>query len=176
MDNKPFIMRPAGFSLLPFIHYLNIKDGVMVEIGSYTGESTQYFAESGKFKEIYCIDPWTNGYDDTVVVSSHCDFAIVEEEFDARMAPFDFIKKIKNYSSRAAGDFSPSSLDLVYIDGNHAYDYVIDDIQLWLPKVKKGGYLAGHDYGIRDGVKPAVNKLLGDPEIVFSDTTWVFRI
>ena len=38
------------------------------------------------------------------------------------------------------------SLDFVYIDANHAYDWVVQDIELWYPKVKKGGILWGHDY------------------------------
>jgi cephalosporin hydroxylase len=42
--------------------------------------------------------------------------------------------------------FENNSLDFVYIDANHAYNYVVQDIELWYPKVKKGGYLCGHDY------------------------------
>ena len=42
--------------------------------------------------------------------------------------------------------FSDESLDFVYIDANHAYDFVKQDIELWWPKVKKGGWLCGHDF------------------------------
>lgn len=170
-----FVMRPKGFELNPFIDYLQIKDGVMAEIGSFAGESAEYFAKSGKFKKIYCIDPWMKGYDDTVFVS-HQDFSLVEKTFDDRMKPYPFVEKRKGFSNVRAKEFPVAFFDMVYIDGNHAYNYVIEDITLWLPKVKKGGYIAGHDYGIREGVAPAVNKMLGKPEKIFPDTTWVFRV
>jgi hypothetical protein len=38
------------------------------------------------------------------------------------------------------------SLDFVYIDANHKYDAVKKDLELWYPKVRKGGVFAGHDY------------------------------
>lgn len=48
--------------------------------------------------------------------------------------------------------------DYLYIDANHEYDNVKQDIVLWFPKVKIGGYFAGHDYrGYYDGVTRAVN-------------------
>lgn len=46
--------------------------------------------------------------------------------------------------------FEDNSLDFVYIDGNHAYDWVKQDIQLWWPKLKKNGLLMGHDYILMD--------------------------
>jgi len=38
------------------------------------------------------------------------------------------------------------SLDFVYIDGSHEFDYVICDIIEWGKRVKKGGIISGHDY------------------------------
>ena len=49
-------------------------------------------------------------------------------------------------SEDAAPLIQDGSLDLVFIDGNHSYKYVTMDIQMWLPKVRKGGILCGHDY------------------------------
>lgn len=53
---------------------------------------------------------------------------------------------IKKYSADALADFADGSLDLVYIDGNHTYDYVLADIAGWSKKVWHGGLVAGHDY------------------------------
>ena len=53
---------------------------------------------------------------------------------------------IRATSEVAADIFADESLDFVYIDANHAYDFVKQDMTLWYPKVKKGGYLGGHDY------------------------------
>jgi hypothetical protein len=53
---------------------------------------------------------------------------------------------IRATSEIASDIFADESLDVVYIDANHAYDFVKQDIELWYPKVKKGGYIGGHDY------------------------------
>lgn len=42
----------------------------------------------------------------------------------------------------------PSGLDFIYIDGDHSYEAVIQDIELYYPKVKSGGIIGGHDFAI----------------------------
>lgn len=49
-------------------------------------------------------------------------------------------------SLEAAPQVPDASLDFVFIDANHAYEYVRDDIAAWAPKVRRGGMVAGHDY------------------------------
>lgn len=49
-------------------------------------------------------------------------------------------------SSDASRKFGTGSLDFVYIDANHSYEFVIQDMDLWWPKVKPGGLFGGHDY------------------------------
>lgn len=46
----------------------------------------------------------------------------------------------------AVGDFKDESLDFVYIDGFHEFDAVMSDLIFWVPKVRPGGIIAGHDY------------------------------
>jgi hypothetical protein len=168
------IMREGEYSLEPFINYLQIEDGIMVEIGSYSGESAEAFAKSGKFKRVCCVDPWENGYSPCDIGSTACDFKIVEEAFDHRIEPFNFVKKIKALSSEAVKSFPDGFFDLVYIDGNHDYGFVVEDISLWMPKVKKDGYLAGHDYN--HAVALAVSHKLGTPDQIFPDSSWVFKL
>ncbi|GAI57889.1 unnamed protein product [marine sediment metagenome] len=48
--------------------------------------------------------------------------------------------------SADAVNLIPDNLDFVYIDGNHAYEFVKEDIKNYWPKVKKGGVFGGHDY------------------------------
>ena len=52
-------------------------------------------------------------------------------------------------SSEAARLVEDGSLDFVYIDGNHSFDFITQDLQFWYPKIRKGGIISGHDYGIR---------------------------
>ena len=47
---------------------------------------------------------------------------------------------------KAFNFFSDESLDFVYIDANHKYEAVVEDIKNWFPKVRKGGVVSGHDY------------------------------
>ena len=55
----------------------------------------------------------------------------------------------------------PDDLDLVYIDANHQYEAVLNDMVRWLPKVRKGGILSGDDYS-REPVVQAVADFLKD--------------
>jgi len=59
---------------------------------------------------------------------------------------FSHTSFIKLSSEKAAKFFANGSLDLVFIDGDHSYEMVKLDIELWLPKIKKGGIMCGHDY------------------------------
>jgi predicted O-methyltransferase YrrM len=60
----------------------------------------------------------------------------------------------------------PGCLDMVFIDADHKYEIVIADIRAWLPKVKPGGILCGHDYRRPgDDVNRAVDELLGSDRI-----------
>jgi tRNA(Arg) A34 adenosine deaminase TadA len=42
--------------------------------------------------------------------------------------------------------FAEESLDFIYIDANHKYEFVLQDLKLWFPKLRKGGIFAGHDF------------------------------
>jgi len=140
---------------------------VMVELGSYWGESTMFFWKSGVFYKITAIDPGTpdNGGPSSneniiknIIVPSNGAVALMETD---------------SHTARYA--FQDGSLDLVYIDANHAYEHVIEDIRDWLPKVKPGGIIAGHDYNM-EGVSRAVTEALGAPTEVFKDTSWYVKV
>ena len=80
------------------------------------------------------------------------------------------LAKAKTYGTRAqvrrmtsveaAPLFDDGFLDFVYIDANHMYDSVMNDLTVWWPKVRRGGLMAGHDYlqGMFDGVDYGVKK------------------
>jgi len=63
----------------------------------------------------------------------------------ARLAPYN-ATVIRKASMDALDDVPDDSLDFVYIDANHTFDYVMQDIIGWSKKVKFGGVVAGHDY------------------------------
>jgi len=64
---------------------------------------------------------------------------------DGRVKDRDF-SLIEKFSEIAVQDIAYDSLDFVYIDGDHSYDYVMTDIILWARRVRPGGIVSGHDY------------------------------
>ena len=81
-------------------------------------------------------------------------------------------------SSRAASYVLKGPFDFIYIDANHDYLHVMEDIGLWIPKVIQGGFLGGHDYGAPScpGVKVAVDEVFGKPFMTFKDFSWVVKV
>jgi predicted O-methyltransferase YrrM len=70
---------------------------------------------------------------------------------------------IVDKSIEAAKQFENKSVDFVFIDAAHEYEDVQNDIEAWLPKIKTGGIIAGHDYiPTYPGVMRAVNEKFGD--------------
>ena len=151
---------------------------VIVEIGSFAGDSTEIFAQN--FETVCSIDPWESGYDsaDDASNPSLYDMKKVEDQFDELCKEFSNIVKMKGKSEDSVDDFDDGSLDMVYIDGNHQYQAVKEDIQRWIVKVKIGGFIAGHDWNSRHhpGVSKAVTEVLGSPDRTFRDSSWIKRI
>lgn len=76
------------------------------------------------------------------------------------------VKIIRDYTVQSASLFPDEFFDLVYIDANHEYSAVKDDINAWYKKVRSGGFVTGDDYWdrispkrhVRFGVVRAVNE------------------
>jgi len=154
--------------------------GKVVEIGCWKGQSAAYMAESiqnsGKNITHYCVDTWEG----TVTEDHHQQDAIVKEgklfdHFNENMQPFaGKYTPMQMTSLEAATKFEDSTFDFVYIDASHEYADVKADIQAWLPKVKKGGILAGDDYNSRD-VHRAVHEVLNDVKSI-NRFTWQVQV
>jgi len=125
-----------------------------VEIGTDQGE----FAEI-LFKEIIglwlgCVDPWkTEAYTNNEQPESGENQEFFDkryEETKKRLNKYIFVhgwgRIFRETSMEALNNFDDNSLDFVYIDGNHDFLNVTQDIHYWLKKVRPGGIIAGHDY------------------------------
>jgi predicted O-methyltransferase YrrM len=77
---------------------------------------------------------------------------------------------MKTTSMEAVLKVPDESLDFVFIDGDHHFDYVMEDIIGWTRKVRKGGIVSGHDfYNFHNsGVKEAVMTYAGIHEITLN--------
>lgn len=156
----------------------DVSDKTMIEIGSFIGESTVIFAEH--FKHVIAIDSFVPDYDSNDPTSNF-NFDEVFDEFQNRIKEKkDKITVYKMYSCDAVVSLKDDTYDFVYIDGLHTYEGVKDDINNYLPLVKKGGYIGGHDYGTSHkhllGVTKAVDEAFGKPDKVFEDNSWIKKI
>lgn len=88
---------------------------------------------------------------------------------------FNNLTLIRGYSSNESKSFQDGSVDFVFIDANHDYQFVKDDILAWLPKISKNGLIGGHDYSLGWlGVIKAVTEIFGTDVIdVLDDAVWV---
>lgn len=117
-----------------------------VEVGAFKGEFSKQIMENWG-GTLFMVDVWRPLGDEYKDASNH---NIHTNAYAKAM------KNIEGYEDRAimvrgtseitSEMFEDESLDFVYIDANHAYDYVVKDIELWYEKVKPNGYLIGHDY------------------------------
>lgn len=78
---------------------------------------------------------------------------------------------IFDYSYNVAQVIPDESLDFCYIDGDHSYEGVRKDIELFYPKVRKGGVLCGHDFNIF-GVAKAVCEFFDVVEVDGFPVDW----
>lgn len=165
--------------LIELVNHIGGLNGkIMVEIGCFLGVSTETFLQFNP-KKLYAIDIW--GLNESYIdcdwlPSGRPDFQLIEQSFRTMAENYDGVEIIKNFSKYASFGFHNKSVDFVYIDGEHKHDAVVEDIQSWLPKIKCGGYIAGHD-GWCGHVIQAVEKTLNSPNIVlFSDTSWLVKV
>lgn len=114
------------FGLLAQEHY---KTGMGVEVGTQYGYFAKEIAKNWKGK-IHCVDIW--------------------QEPDVYKKAKEVLRGTaithKGTSKEMVGEFKDGILDWVYIDADHHYDHVKEDINIWYPKVRRGGIVAGHDY------------------------------
>jgi len=148
---------------------------VVVEVGVYAGDATMIFAQYWQDAMIYAVDPWLRGYDPHAVASRN-DQRPVEELFDQHVRHFPNITKVKKKSVDAAKTFVGRGVDVVYIDGCHQYEAVVEDIAAWRKKTRL--VVCGHDYNGPGwpGVGKAVRSAFGEPHKVFEDTSWAVRL
>lgn len=133
------------------------------EIGVWAGEYSEELCQGNPNLHLLCVDPWTS-------YPQYAEQRRYEKVFGqrgytraynaavTRLAPYNCELR-KGFSVDVAATIPDQSLDFVYIDGNHCFEYVVADLAAWTPKVRDGGIIAGHDYKNWGGiqVKPAVH-------------------
>lgn len=154
---------------------------VIVEIGSFLGRSACYLGvklkESRKHVMVLCVDTWPAIY--KLNDGGPRDIETPFDTFRANVNQCDLLEvviPIRMPSVRAAS-IVRNELAAVFIDGDHSYESCREDIVAWLPKVRRGGILAGHDYSDAfPGVIKAAKELFGSRLHTVSRQCWYVDI
>jgi len=152
--------------------FANLGFTLGAEIGVAKGRFAQILCQRVPNLKLYGIDVWKvyDGYIDTEKTEQK----VLDDIYAyARklLMPYN-VQIVNEWSMKAVRRFADESLDFVYIDCNHSYEYVKEDIREWSKKVHKGGIVAGHDYvnehaGIHFGVKQAVDEWVTENKIPY---------
>lgn len=88
------------------------------------------------------------------------------------------LRLINSKSDEAKKEIKDSSIDLLFIDGDHSYEQAKKDIINYWPKVKIGGTLLGHNYrqGVYPGVKKAVDEIFSKEAVVLLPDSSIFKV
>ena len=101
---------------------------------------------------------------------------LAEMERMRAWAPGVDVEFIFGLSPEVAPQVAGASLDVLFVDGDHKYAAVVADILAWLPKMKRGALMCGHDFTNKVGVEPAVRELLPQFEQVAGTSLWYARL
>lgn len=173
--------RGRFYKMRPAIEFIKDKFGdaplIGAEIGVAEGIHAKELYASLNFNRLYLIDIWEVYYlhreDEAIKIEIPSrGMKLVKKMFDEKSN----IEIIKGDSVEVSKRFQEESLDFVYIDGNHDYEFVKKDIEAWYPKVKKGGVLCGHDFKNEEtpwlGVDKAVLEFAQDKNLTLNFKNW----
>jgi len=143
------------------------KNLIGVEIGVGAGQNSKKILENLDIEKLYLIDSWTKYADYVKELKNTNNYSLKTTDgkriAENNLKPWN--KKLvwtDEISSIAVNDIEDEELDFVYIDGNHNYKYVLEDITLYWPKLKNSGLMAGHDFKPKfPGVIQAVGEVFG---------------
>ena len=148
---------------LAYLASLASASNIIIEIGSWHGRSAKVMANVTP-GILYCVDIWNDGDSGEVFQKN-----MAEELKSGKVVSF-------KGDSAAAAPFVLEALngklaDFVWVDDGHLYTDVVRDITHYLPMLKPGGLMVGHDYYVNDPVAKAVEDTLPGFDIAVG-TIW----
>jgi hypothetical protein len=169
-----------SFTLIKILKKEKVKK--FAEIGVWKSHSVKDILKHiPDLEEYWAVDPW-----DANLAYYRTQKRRTEKEWFQMywyccrlMTYFPELRVLKMTSEQASTIFPDDYFDMVYIDGIHTFEHVYADVGYWLPKVRKGGLISGHDYGHSKfpEVKEAVDKWFGEENIeVWRRRIWIKRI
>lgn len=151
----------------------------VAEIGIWTGELSRMIIERCNPDYLLLVDPLKvelNNMGNYICtmgepVKTQQDLDMIAASIYKLKAEF-----LRMSSMEAVKNIPDGSLDFVFIDAIHLYEYVKEDIEQWLPKVRKGGILAGDDYKERHAVpiRAAIRDTIKDVSVI--GKVWYYNV
>ena len=159
-------------------YFIGREDLHVAELGVWKSQTLKRVMKvQGKMiSQYWAVDFWK--------FTNHWNYRhITQEVWDARyfyacklMFWFPQLHVVRMSSVEASKIFPKHHFDLVFIDADHTYEHVMADIEAWLPLVKSGGLLTGHDYGGRKvGVKQAVDEYFDNIKVAEPEV-WIVEV
>jgi hypothetical protein len=154
---------------------------IVVEIGVWRGDYSLQIINSLQPKQFYGVDPYKL-YPGMVSApgpeySNQNNLDILAEQVKNKLANHNAVLH-RMTSVESAELFKDNTVDFIYIDGDHTYEGVTQDLYAWWPKIKKGGVFSGDDYttgttgkGFAFGVIQAVEEFAKKHKYEYSVTT-----
>lgn len=141
----------------------------VVEIGVQFGRSTMISAFVSKEHDLNLtsIDNWSDGYGPQA-----------KAHVESWMEKYNLKFNLWSANSNECHTDYKDTIDLLFIDGDHNFEGVMNDCIHWIPKVKFGGFIAFHDYG-RDSlpsVYAAVENYMTNPTIKINLINHVYTL
>ncbi len=127
-----------------------LKSLVGAEIGVFKGNHAKQILNGYlNIEKLVLVDPWVpfgGGYD-----LSGRDFDNIYREVNELFENDKRVEIIRDLSVNVLNKFHDEYFDFIYIDGNHQYEFVLNDLEAWYPKLKKYGVMCGDDFGHPSG-------------------------
>jgi predicted O-methyltransferase YrrM len=159
---------------IPIMYTFSLfQKGNMAEIGCWHGRTTNVLRAANKDYDLYCIDTFKGSEEHKEVMEKAgiTDFKKLFENNLTERNNYQNIKVIQNTSEEASKFFPDNFFDSIWIDAAHDYENVKLDINSWLPKLRRGGIMLGHDFpangdfktgGFEDLVKAVTSEVINN--------------
>lgn len=122
------------------------KNSIAVEIGTDEGNFSEKILNANENITLYCIDPYISYDDYKDAINTKTGDELFKKTYNKLKSKYgERVKFIRNFSSDKSTIENIPPIDFLYIDGNHSYKYVLEDLENYYPKVKNGGIIMGDD-------------------------------
>ncbi|MFW6163734.1 MAG: class I SAM-dependent methyltransferase [Planctomycetota bacterium] len=139
---EPLLRVPGKTDILPLLP----RNAVVAEIGVFKGGFSRQILEATEPATLHLIDPWPEEVSSGGTVGKGDDVhQFVLQRFPREIGTGQVVVHRKA-SVEAAAEFDDACFDWVFLDANHGYKGMTQDLEAYYPKVKPGGYVTGHDY------------------------------